>query len=209
MTHRIPLVTALAFAGPVALLLSACAAVTGNSSQDTGYGTSGTMYNRACHDEVLRRYGDLRSGDVSTRRNGNNSGSDMQVDWRTASGGAGSCMVSSNGTIAGFREDRSPYANGQYGNNDGGWVNGDSSYNTGNTNVNSGASGNLAQAQAEACRNAVMNEYHVPAGDVNVNVRLTNNDQTSEVAWGTSRGDSGTCVVNKKLEIAAFRKNNT
>jgi hypothetical protein len=206
MTRRIPLVTALAFAGPVAFLLSACAAVTGNPNQDTGYSTAGNMYNRVCHDEVLRRYGDLRSNDISTRRNGGNSGYDAQVDWRTTSGGAGSCMVSSNGTITGFREDRSPYANGNYGsNNNGGWV-GDNSNNNGN--VNYGASGNLPQAQAEACRNAVMNEYHLAAGDVDVNVRSTNNDQVSEIAWGTSRGDSGTCIVNQKMEIAAFRKNN-
>jgi hypothetical protein len=206
MTRRIPLVTALAFAGPVAILLSACAAVTGNPNQDTGTSTAGNMYNRACHDEVLRRYGDLRSGDVSTRRAGGNSGYDAQVDWRTTSGGAGSCLVNSNGTITGFREDRSPYANGNYGsNNNGGWVNGDRSSNT----VNYGASGNLPQAQAEACRNAVMNEYRLPAGDVNVNVRSTNDQQTSEVAWGTSRGDSGTCIVNQKLEIATFHKNNS
>jgi hypothetical protein len=206
MTRRFPLVTALAFAGPVAFLLSACATATGNPNQDSGYSTAATMYNRTCHDEVLRRYGDLRSSDVSTRRTSNNSGTDMQVDWRTASGGAGSCLVSSNGTITGFREDRSPYANGNYSsNNDGGWVNGDGSSN----NANHSASGNLAQAQAEACRNAVMAEYRLPVGDVNVNVRSTNDQQVSEVAWGTSRGDSGTCIVNQKLEIASFRKNNS
>jgi hypothetical protein len=211
MTRRIPLVTALALAGPVAFTLSACAALRGNQN-DTGYGNSSSSLNQACHDEVLRRYGDLRSSDVSTRGTSNSNNSyDTRVDWRTNSGGAGSCMVSSSGSITGFREDRSPYANGNYSSSDqGGWTNNSGYGNNGdNSNTGYSSSSELTRSQLEACRNQVMKEYQgLAAGDVRVNVQATDERQTSAINWSTNRGDSGTCIVNRKMEIATFNKNN-
>ncbi len=193
MTSRIKLVTALAFAGPVAFALSACAAL-GGQSQDTGYGTSGNAYNRACHDEVMRRYGDLRSSDVSTRR-ANNDNYSTQVDWHTRSGGTGTCQVASDGSIVGFREDRSPYANGNYSSNQGGWTT-DGSNNS-----------DVARSQAEACRNQVLKSFQsLAASDVQANVQSTDDKGTSTVSWSTNRGDSGECIVNRNMEIAMFRK---
>jgi hypothetical protein len=203
MSRTIPLVTALAFAGPVAFALSACAALS-SQNQDTGYGNTGSSALRACHDEVLRRYGDLRSDDVSTRRASQTSNNySTRVDWRTRSGGEGNCMVGSDGSIVGFREDRSPYA-GTYGSNNGASSNGDYSNNNGSYNNSS----DLARAQIEACRNQVMQAYSgLQPNEVQLSVGASDQNQTSVINWNTNRGDTGSCVVNNKLAIVNFNKN--
>jgi hypothetical protein len=207
MTRRIHLMTALALAGPLAFTLSACAAFRSGQSQDTGYGNSGS-FDRACHDEVLRRYGDIRASDVSTRR-ANNTNYETRVDWRTTSGGAGSCVVGSDGTIVGFREDRSPYANGNYSSNQGGWTN-DTGYGTttsGNVNGGYSSSSEITRSQVEACRNQVLKMFQgLSASDVQVSIQTTDERQTSAVNWRTPQGDYGDCIVNRNMEIAAFHK---
>jgi hypothetical protein len=203
--RRSPLFRLTPLAAPAALVLAACALGGGSRSQDTGYGTEASSFDlRACHDEVLRRYGDVRPADVSVQRAGNESGYSTRVNWRTRSGGAGSCMVATDGTIVGFREDRSPYTD-EYGNTGDYGANGG----YGNTGGDNGAPADLVASQIEACRAEVTRRVSgTMPQDVSLTMCERDEKNTASISWRTVQGASGTCLVNYRSTILAFDQDN-
>ncbi|HEX5385256.1 MAG TPA: hypothetical protein VFW66_01000 [Gemmatimonadales bacterium] len=215
MSQRLAMAGRRLLTGAALGVLAACA---GNSlrlpnDQDTGYRQRAATDRQmnACRDEVLHRYGELRSGDVTVEGGQEESnGEGARVGWTTRGGGSGNCLVSADGAILAFNEEQSPYATGGGYGNDNGYENngtyGDTVSNGGFINPSETGPNSLLTRQGETCRDEVARRLDVPGEDVTIRPGQRQENDATVINWQMGNA-LGSCLVDGQGELVQFRRN--
>ena len=198
----------LAFSGVIAL--SACGVLqSGQQSEpepeyrdpggyeDTGYGSSSSVAQTACRDEIVRRWHVPESRVRPTGRSTNADGESL-VNWQIENGGAGYCRVDANGNISELRVEQ---------NRDGGTVDSndnddfpDSNFPDNNTN-----SREVRSSQIRACREEVVRHYDVRPSDVGTTAGELDDRDMAYIEWNVQSGQRGSCLVDDQDVVVRFR----
>jgi hypothetical protein len=164
--------------------------------EDTGYGTSSSVAQTACRDEIVRRWHVPESRVRTTGRSTNADGESL-VNWEIENGGAGYCRVDANGNISELRvEEKRDQRDGDYN---------DDFPDNNFPDDNASTSREVRSSQIRACREEVVRHYDVRPSEVGTTAGELDDRDMAYIEWNVESGQRGSCLVDDQDVVVRFR----